>query len=146
MKNSNFLPGPNNESWLFQSTNSFTCHVPSYRKIHRSDRPQLEFEQGRSWRSIGWSIPAVVVAACRRLPLECRQNRAMWRMNSCRGRKRKVLKVMIGLLEAVWVCNLVSFLSFPRSAALHFSGVKLASNGVAGSALVSLWSLKDVSL
>ena len=31
------------------------------------------------------------------------------RMNSCRGRKRKVLKVMIGLLEAVWVCNLVSF-------------------------------------
>ena len=68
------------------------------------------------------------------------------RMNSCRGRKRKVLKVKTGLLEAVWVCDLVSFLSFPRSAALHFSGVKLASNGVAGSALVSLWSLKDVSL
>ena len=67
-------------------------------------------------------------------------------MNSCRGRKRKVLKVKTGLLEAVWVCDLVSFLSFPRSAELQFSGVKLVWNGVAGSALVNFWSLKDVFL
>ena len=68
------------------------------------------------------------------------------RMNSCSGRKRKVLKVKTGLLEAVLVCDLVSFLSFPRSAELQFSGVKLVWNGVACSALVSLWSLKDVFL
>ena len=69
------------------------------------------------------------------------------RINSCRGRKRKVLKVKTGLLEAVWVCDLVSFLSFPRSAELvQFSGAKLVWNGVAGSALVSFWSLKDVFL
>ena len=49
-------------------------------------------------------------------------------------------------LQAVWVCNLVSFLSFPRSSELQLSGVKLVWNGVAGSALVSLWSLKDVFL
>ena len=66
------------------------------------------------------------------------------RMNSCRERKRKVLKAMIGLFEAVWVCDLVSFLSFPRSAELQLSGINLAWNGVAGSALVSLWSVKDV--
>ena len=78
MKNSNFLPGPNNESWLFLSTNFFTCHVPSYNKIRWGDGPHFEFEQGRSRRSIVWSIPAIVAAACRCLSLERRQNRAMW--------------------------------------------------------------------
>ena len=65
-------------------------------------------------------------------------------MNFCRERKRKVLKILTGLFEAVWVCDLVSCFSFPRSAEPEFNGINLAWNGVAGSALISLWSLTDV--
>ena len=43
---------------------------------------------------------------------------------------------MIGLFEAVWVCDLVSFLSFPRSADLQFSDIHLVWNGL----LAVLWS------
>ena len=44
--NSSCLPGQQNEPWLFHSTNSFTCHMPSYRKIHEGDRPLFKLGQG----------------------------------------------------------------------------------------------------
>ena len=47
IEKSSFLPvGPQNEPWLFHSTNSFTCQMPSYRKIHRGDRPLFKLGQG----------------------------------------------------------------------------------------------------
>ena len=111
MKNSNFLPWILNESWLFQSINYLARHVPSCRKICRSNRPQSWFEQGRSRRrlidrsrpSLLSIVPGVSTESC------------YVEMKTCPERKRKVLKAKKGLLEADLVCNLASFASFLRS-------------------------------
>ena len=44
------LPWILNKSWIFLSINYLARHVPSSRKIYRSNRPQSWFEQGRSMR------------------------------------------------------------------------------------------------
>ena len=105
IKNSSFLPGPQNEPRLFHSTNSFTCHMPSYRKIHRGDRPLFKLRQGLSRPSIDRSISTILVVACRRLPLECWQNRANVRMKVQNLAWTNKKKRFWGQVEAASVCN-----------------------------------------
>ena len=95
--------------------------------------------QSRARSSIDRSISTILVVACRRLPLECWQNRAMWwwKVQNLAGTYiNKGFESNGKSGRSCFGVQLVICSSFPRSAELQFSGVDsqwLAWSGVAGS-------------